>query len=74
MCISMWAQDVLDNFATVAEAVKLLETEPFRIVAPTLPNGSPANGHLAVTDASGDSAIIDISSASSLFTMDRNTR
>jgi len=59
MCISMWAQYVLDNFATVAEAVKVLETEPFRIVAPALPNGSPAHGHLAMTDASGDSAIVE---------------
>jgi len=59
MCISMWGQYVLDNFATVAEAVSALEKEPFRVVAPTLPNGSPAHGHLAMTDASGDSAILE---------------
>lgn len=59
MCISMWGQYVLDSFATVAEAVAALEKEPFRVVAPTLPNGSPAQGHLALTDASGDSAIFE---------------
>lgn len=59
MCISMWAQYVLDNFASVAEAVKALEKEPFRLVAPVLPNGSPAHGHLSLTDPSGDSAIFE---------------
>lgn len=59
MCISMWGQYVLDNFATVEEAVRDLEKEPFRLVAPVLPNGSPAHGHLAITDATGDSAIFE---------------
>jgi choloylglycine hydrolase len=59
MCISMWGQYVLDNFATVAETVAALEKEPFRIVAPVLPDGSPAHGHLSLTDPSGDSAIFE---------------
>jgi penicillin V acylase-like amidase (Ntn superfamily) len=59
MCISMWGQYVLDNYATVAEAVRALEKEPFRLVAPVLPNGSPAHGHLSITDATGDSAIFE---------------
>lgn len=59
LCISMWAQYVLDNFATVSEVVEALSKEPFRIVAPTLPNGSPAQGHLAISDPSGDSAIFE---------------
>jgi choloylglycine hydrolase len=59
MSISMWGQYVLDQFATVAEAVEALKKEPFRIVAPVLPNGSPATGHLALTDPSGDSAIFE---------------
>lgn len=59
LCISMWAQYVLDNYATVAEAVAALEREPFRIIAPKLPDGSPATGHLAITDATGDSAIFE---------------
>jgi choloylglycine hydrolase len=59
MCISMWGQYVLDNYATVAEAVRDLENEPFRLVAPVLPNGSPAHGHLSMTDPTGDSAIFE---------------
>lgn len=59
LCISMWAQYVLDNFATVSEVVEALSKEPFRIVAPTLPNGSPAQGHLAISDPGGDSAIFE---------------
>jgi choloylglycine hydrolase len=59
LSISLWAQYVLDNFATVAEAVDALESEPFRIVAPMLPNGKGAQLHLAISDESGDSAIFE---------------
>lgn len=57
--ISIWAQYVLDNFATVAEAVDALKNEPFSVIAPVLPNGSPAQLHLSISDASGDSAIFE---------------
>lgn len=59
LCISLWGQYVLDRFATVAEAVEALRAEPFTIVAPTLPNGSPATGHLAITDPTGDTAVFE---------------
>ena len=59
MGISIWTQYVLDNFATVAEAVAELEKEAFRIDAPDLPNGVPARLHLAVSDATGDSAVFE---------------
>ncbi|MFI5408736.1 linear amide C-N hydrolase [Kaistia sp. UC242_56] len=59
LSISLWAQYVLDNFATVDEAVAYLRTEPFNLLAPALPNGSPAALHLAMSDASGDSAIFE---------------
>lgn len=59
LSISQWAQYVLDQYATVAEAVEALEKEPFAIVAPVLPNGSPATGHLAITDPSGDTAVFE---------------
>jgi penicillin V acylase-like amidase (Ntn superfamily) len=59
MSISLWAQYVLDNFATVAEAVDVLRQEPFAILAPSLPNGSPAQLHLAISDPTGDSAIFE---------------
>lgn len=59
MSISLWAQYVLDNFATVNEAVEALAKEPFRLVAPKLPNGKGAQLHLSLSDPSGDSAIFE---------------
>lgn len=59
LSIAAWAQYVLDSFATVSEAVDALSKEPFAIVAPILPNGDPAQGHLALSDPSGDSAIFE---------------
>ena len=57
--VGAWTQYVLDNYATVSEAVDALSKEPFAIVAPTLPNGSKASGHLSLADATGDSAIFE---------------
>jgi len=59
LSIAAWAQYVLDSFATVDEAVAALSKEPFTIIAPVLPGGIPAQGHLAISDPSGDSAIIE---------------
>lgn len=59
LSICAWAQYVLDNFATVAEAVTGLQAEPFRIQSPILPNGRPASLHLSISDSSGDSAIFE---------------
>ncbi|MBU3623612.1 linear amide C-N hydrolase [Polynucleobacter sp. AP-Latsch-80-C2] len=59
LCISTWIQYTLDNYATVAEAVAALQSEPFRILAPILPNGRPCSQHMSISDASGDSAICE---------------
>ncbi len=59
LSVGGWLQYVLDNYATVAEAVEALRAEPFAVVAPTLPDGNPAAGHLAISDSSGDSAILE---------------
>ncbi len=59
LSVGAWLQYALDNFATVDEAVTALESEPFRIVAPTLPSGDVAGAHLALTDKSGDNAIFE---------------
>jgi len=59
LSISLWGQYVLDQFATVEEAVAHLSKEPFRIIAPKLPNGQGAQLHLSLSDASGDSAILE---------------
>lgn len=57
--LSIWTQYVLDNFATVDEAVAELGKQLFRIDAPDLPNGVRSRLHLAVSDATGDSAIFE---------------
>lgn len=57
LSISLWLQYVLDNYASVAEAVAALEKEPFQILSPKLPNGAESTLHLALSDESGDSAI-----------------
>ena len=57
--IACWAQYLLDTFATVDEAVAALAKEPFTVVAPMLPNGVPGVGHIAISDPSGDSAILE---------------
>ena len=59
MSISLWAQYALDNFGTVAEAVEALSKDEFQIIAPKLPNGAGAQLHLALSDATGDSAIFE---------------
>jgi len=52
----LWAQYMLDNAATVAEALDLFEGIQVVMVSA---NGHDANVHLALEDASGDSAIIE---------------
>ena len=59
ICMSTWAQYILDNHATVAEAVADLRKEEFRVQTIVLPTGRPANMHLAISDATGDSAIFE---------------
>lgn len=60
LTIAAWAQYVLDNFATVAEAVAALEKEPFTIVTDKIPGEARlATLHLSMSDATGDSAIVE---------------
>ncbi|HVZ54290.1 MAG TPA: linear amide C-N hydrolase [Pseudolabrys sp.] len=61
LALSLWTQYVLDNFATVTEAVDAMQHHPFQIVPLKIPgNDAPAPVHMALADASGDSAIIEI--------------
>lgn len=59
MGISIWTQYVLDNFATVSEAVAELKKETFRIDAPHLPNGAASTLHMAITDETGNTAVLE---------------
>jgi len=57
--LSTWPQYVLDNFATVGEAVADLRKEKFRVQTVVLGTGRPANMHLVISDATGDSAVFE---------------
>lgn len=57
--MSLWTQYILDNFATVKDAVAELKNDKFRIDAPDLPNGVKSRLHLAISDTTGNSAIIE---------------
>lgn len=52
----LWAQYVLDNAATVTEALALLETVQLVMVET---HGTKTTVHLALEDAGGDSAIVE---------------
>lgn len=57
---SMWMQYFLDNFASVAEAVDWITESQVQVVQmPDPTGGDPPTIHLALDDASGDSAIIE---------------
>ena len=58
MPVSAWTQYALDNFSTVAEAVEALGKEEFRVAVVATPNGKAGFVHLSISDASGDSAIL----------------
>ena len=56
---ALWASFVLDNFATTKEAVEYLKQDIFQIVAPSMPDGSSTTLHMAISDNTGYSAIIE---------------
>lgn len=58
--ISAWAQYVLDNFASVKDAVNELRKEEFVIVSDYIPGTTKFTTlHLSISDASGDNAIFE---------------
>lgn len=59
MSTSLWAAYVLDNFATVDEAVQTLKLDSFQINAPNMPGGASTTLHMAISDATGNSAIVE---------------
>lgn len=60
LTIAAWAQYMLDNFATVAEAVTALGATPFDVVTDGVPGEQRlATLHLSLSDATGDSAIVE---------------
>lgn len=60
LAVSLWAQYMLDNFATVNEAIDSLKMEPFVLVTANVPGQERlATLHLSLSDATGDSAIVE---------------
>ncbi|MEI7231807.1 linear amide C-N hydrolase [Pectobacterium carotovorum] len=60
LSVAAWAQYVLDNFATVDEAVKALKEGKFILVTKKVEGQERmATLHLSLSDSSGDSAIIE---------------
>ena len=59
LAISAWAQYMLDNYATVAEAVAAMRAGKFRVITVAAPSGQAGLAHLSISDASGDSAIFE---------------
>lgn len=60
LAISLWLQYVLDNFATVEEAVRELEKELFIVVSSDIPGTDRFTTlHLSVSDTTGDNAIFE---------------
>jgi len=60
LTMAIWLQYMLDNFATVADAVAWVEESQLQIVPQLDPTDGRAIGlHLALEDASGDSAIVE---------------
>jgi choloylglycine hydrolase len=60
LSIAAWAQYALDNYGSVKEAVDALRKEPFTVVTDKVPGEDRLTTlHLSLSDASGDSAIIE---------------
>lgn len=60
LSIAAWVQYMLDNFATVSEAVSEIEKNAFDVVSDMMPDGTRmATLHLSISDATGDNAIFE---------------
>ncbi len=60
LSVALWVQYVLENFASVAEAVTALSKEEFVVVSDKIPGTEifvPL--HMSLSDSSGDSAILE---------------
>jgi penicillin V acylase-like amidase (Ntn superfamily) len=72
LALSLWAQYILDNFATVAEAVDALQAEPFTVVTANVPGEDRlATLHMSLSDQTGDSAIIEYIAGKQVIHHDR---
>ncbi|WP_292294825.1 linear amide C-N hydrolase [Marivita sp.] len=73
--LSVFPQYMLDRYATVAEAVADLRNDPVLVQGGEVPVGPPgkaATVHLSMSDASGDSAIIEFVDGEMVIWHDRS--
>lgn len=73
--LSVFPQYLLDRFATVAEAVEDLRTNPVQVAGGEVPVGPPgkeATVHVSISDATGDSAIIEFVNGEMIIWHDRS--
>lgn len=73
LSIAAWVQYMLDNFATVAEAVDAMKNRDFEVVSAHIPGTERlATLHLSISDASGDNAIFEYVDGKMLIHHDRS--
>ncbi len=73
--LSVFPQYLLDRYATVAEAVEDLRTTPLLVAGGEVPVGPPgraATVHVSMSDATGDSAIIEFVDGEMVIWHDRS--
>jgi penicillin V acylase-like amidase (Ntn superfamily) len=60
VAISLWLQYILDNYASVAEAVGELKKEEFVVVSDLIPGTDRfTTVHVSISDATGDNAVLE---------------
>ncbi|QLY27463.1 linear amide C-N hydrolase [Bdellovibrio sp. KM01] len=62
LSVTLWAQYYLDNFETVADAMAAFKTDPYQVQSFSIKTSSGEKSgsvHLAISDKTGDSAIIE---------------
>lgn len=72
--VSVFPQYLLDRYATVAEAVAGLRSDPILVASGEVPVGPPgrkATVHVSLSDASGDSAVIEFVAGKMVIHHDR---
>jgi penicillin V acylase-like amidase (Ntn superfamily) len=70
---SLMPQYFLDNFETVDDAVRFVQTKPFQVVAgPIASTNRISSVHFSLADANGDSAIIEYINGKTIIHHDRS--
>jgi penicillin V acylase-like amidase (Ntn superfamily) len=73
LSIAAWAQYALDNYGSVREAVDALRKQPFTVVTDKVPGEDRLTTlHLSLSDASGDSAVIEYIGGKQVIHHDRD--